>query len=155
MLLRFHLMSNPYTPPETKDASPPPVPGADASLRWTGAICFIYLAAKELIRDAPDASMKWTGLAVMAAMICGFLRGGKKSHLGISIFMAISIPTQAFFMSRVIADPERLGIALSSNPWLEFAIAVIPHGIALICASALYARGRRSAIVQQPPVSTR
>lgn len=146
-------MSDPYATPETKDAPPHLRPAAECRLRWIGAICFIYLAAKELIRDAPDASMKWTGLAIMAAMIYGFLRGGKKSHLGISIFMAISIPTQAFFMSRAIANPERLGIVLSSNPWLEFAIAVIPHGIALICASALYVRGRRSAVLQQPAAS--
>lgn len=148
-------MSDPYAPPETKDASPQPGLDVDACLRWIGAICLMFLAANEVIRDVPDASMNWTGPAAMAAMTYGFLRGGRKSHLGIAIFMAVSIPTQAFFMSRVIADPERLGIAFSSNPWLKFAIAVIPHGIALICASALYVRGRRSAIVQQPAVSTR
>lgn len=143
--LRLHLMSDPYAPPETQDALPQAGPAADRVLRWTGAICFIYLAAKELIREDPDASMKWTGLAVMAAMIYGFLHGGRKSHLGIAIFMAISIPTQAFFMSRAIANPGQLPTVLSPHPWLEFAIAVIPHAIALICSSALYVRARRGA----------
>jgi hypothetical protein len=138
-------MTDPYAPPETQEALPHPGSVADRVLRWTGAICFTYLAANELVREDPDAFVKWNVLAVMAAMIYGFLRGGKKSHLGIAIFMAISIPTQAFFMSRAIANPERLGIVLSPDPWLEFAVAVIPHAIALICASALYVRARRGA----------
>lgn len=90
--------------------------------------------------------LNYLGVAmVMVACIYGFLRGKKRGHLWIACYMLLSISVQAYFTGRAIEHAERLPIPLSPHPWLEFAGAIVPHMIALICASVLYTRARRVA----------
>jgi hypothetical protein len=135
-------MSNPYAPPSTRNDAPETLSNKDTILRRIGALSSAYLLASTLWRQFPDLQSMLIGAAVMALFIFGFLRGRRKFHFSISLFMALSIAVQTYFMNLAIAHPERLPMALGPRPWLEFAIAIIPHVIALTCASALYFRAR-------------
>jgi len=135
-------MFNPYAPPNVE---PEKGLAKEVILRRLGAFSLAYVAAMALWSRFPDLLTALGGAAIMSTCIYGFLRGGRKSHFGIAVFMLLSIATQGYFMNRAMAHPERLRIPLSTYPWLEFAGAVIPHLIALVCSSALYLKARRRA----------
>lgn len=137
-------MSNPYTPPTTKEDVPPTSSNKDTILRRIGALAFIYISVRSLINPFPDFQSALIGVAILGLLINGFLRGKRRFHFWIAFFMALSIATQAYFMNRAIQHPERLPVPMGPHPWLEFAVAIIPHTIALVCATALYIRARRA-----------
>jgi hypothetical protein len=140
-------MTNPYAPPETPEDHPAKDGPSDRRLRWLGALTMIYLSAGVAMREPiMGHDDRLAGLGLMAVFIYGFLRGGRKFQLGIALLMAISIPTQAYFVHRSIALADRLPVPLSPHPWRELAVAIIPHSIALVCSAMLYFRARRGTL---------
>jgi hypothetical protein len=135
-------MSNPYAPPSTRNDAPETLSNKDSILRRIGALSLAYLSIMALWNPFPDLLSALMGVALLVVLIFGFLRGRRKFHVWIALFMALSIAVQTYFMNLAIAHPERLPVPLGPRPWLEFAIAIIPHVIALTCASALYFRAR-------------
>ena len=139
-------MTNPYAPPSTREDVPPTPSNKDTILRRIGAVSLVYLLASTLWTLFPDFQNMLIGAAVMALFIYGFLRGRRRFHFWIALFMVLTISVQTYFMSRAMAHPEKLPTPLGPHPWLEFAVAIIPHSIAFGCAAALYikARARRA-----------
>ena len=138
-------MSNPYAPPTTSDPAPEQPSNKDTILRRLGALSFGYITVSILMRNWTNLQETWGPTALMVVLIYGFLRGGRKFHLGIALYMAFGIVVQTYLTNRAIAHPERLPISLGPHPWLDFAKALAPHAIALVCATALYLRARRAA----------
>ena len=135
-------MSNPYAPPATREDVPEKPSNKDSILRQLGALSMGYVVVRAF---GSNLSGIWGGMEVIAVCIYGFLRGQRKFHLGIALFMALSIAVQAYFVNRAISHPERIPVNMGPHPWLDFARAILPHTIALACATALYVRARRSA----------
>ena len=109
-----------------------------------------YVTARALWDPVPGLQNVVGGVGLLVGCIYGFLRGRRKFHGWIALFLGVSIALQAYFMNRAIGNPERLPIPLPANPWLEFAVGIIPHAIALICASALFVPARRVAGTSSP-----
>lgn len=138
-------MTNPYAPPAAAQNVPEKPSNTDKILRRIGAMSLGYLLVSALLRESlPEPASSVFAVAVMGTCIYGFLRGGRKFHLSIALFMALTIFVQAYLQNRAIAHPERIPVEMGPHPWLDFARAIEAHVLALACASALYFRARRA-----------
>ncbi|RYD30598.1 MAG: hypothetical protein EOP87_16360, partial [Verrucomicrobiaceae bacterium] len=138
-------MSNPYTPPTTQEEHPGTPSSKDTTLRRIGAIALACQLAKILWHDFTNLQGYPLSLALLSAsagiafigiLIYGFLRKGKKFHLGIALLLALSIASQVYTLWYAGPDPQ----SGQANPSLSFAIQIIPIAIAFLCATALYRR---------------
>jgi len=137
-------MSNPYAPPSTKEDVPPIPANKDTLLRRIGALAIAYILAKILWNAPQNLAGTLGAAATMSACLYGFLRGKRKSHLAIALYMILIFSVQSYFMNLALAHPERLMVGLGPHPWLDFAWGLTPNTIAFICATALYIRARRA-----------
>lgn len=144
-------MSNPYAPPSSQEEHPgtPSNRDRDTTLRRIGALSttvqlvrlwwnsfsnFNNLPLSAIIAGAS------AGTLFLGVFIYGFLRGGRKSHFGILLFIAFSLISQAYTLW-YIAPHQQPG---QWNPWLSFALQASPTIIAFFCATALYLRAVRA-----------
>ncbi|MEK7951748.1 hypothetical protein [Luteolibacter soli] len=138
-------MSNPYAPPSIQEDALETRSNKGTILRSIGALALSYHVVRILLRPFPTIfGIPLESAMIMALFIYGFLRGGKKFHLSIALFMALSIAVQVYFGSRAIAHPERLPFPMDPHPWRQLVIAEVPFAIALACASLLYLGARRA-----------
>ena len=132
---------DPYAPPATREHV---VSDKDTLLRRLGALSLGYVIVRLLLRPPLGLQEALGGSAILAVCIYGFLRGGRRFHLGIALWMGLTMWVQGYFVSRAIAHPERLPVDIGPHPWWDFVLGIVPLIIALVCASALYVRAWRA-----------
>ncbi|MEK7951683.1 hypothetical protein [Luteolibacter soli] len=144
---------DPYAPPKERgeESAVVPVPASgdprvvDKVLRGVGAMCVGFLLIRALrmqVADGRDVFEMVATLGIVGMMVHGFLRGGRRWHLGIGVLMMLGLSSQVYFFSELWGRFGRMDMRVLPVAWWRWVLGCMPQVAALGCAVGLYVRGR-------------
>ena len=141
-------MQNPYAPPKAEELGHPgpTTTLANKILRALACLSLLYLAVILPLNNFNPVPVRIATGIVFALLAIGVYLRGHKFHLGVSIFMLISIVGQIHLMKSFLNNQELqtlLGetdfpFPIPPNPWLDLFIDIIPHLIIVITTYMLF-----------------